>query len=468
MMAMVIYQRNPIVQVDMAASNAFDWQLYPETEAFLSGLVQSFLKCAGYADIVRREIESTSSTRFIDWVDSMEVPKGTVNEEDLSRLGYLKEPKIGAAGSVYVHPGAFFPLVVGDEKFQRLSLKVENLERFLAAGHLSHKKIEGEQNAPFRWAELNREGDRSFQAVERHGDRSFELVPATDVKEYLAALNVLSSRKRTFRNDADGMEELRDSVVALGDKLARPRLVDAFFRAERTYWQSKNRAGLVQFKRQELLGLGWGNHDHHTFRCSRENFGRSIAIFEEMGLTRRERFFAGAEAGWGAQVMEQPDSGLVVFADVDLGPDEVNTDFTNQGLRPLDKMGTVGLWVGLHGESVLDSGMHHLAVGSDFQGMRDGLKAREVASMNPFSNFDFLKQSFTEAERWTPPKDRVDRLLKSKLISEKNASRFTGQGAVGSHLEIIQRDRGFKGFNQSSVSAIIRMTDPLRRSENGA
>ena len=34
-------------------------------------------------------------------------------------------------------------------------------------------------------------------------------------------------------------------------------------------------------------------------------------------------------------------------------------------------------------------------------------------------------------------------------------------GAVGSHLELIQRSEGFKGFNQRSVSAIILATNPL-------
>ena len=166
--------------------------------------------------------------------------------------------------------------------------------------------------------------------------------------------------------------------------------------------------------------------------------------------------------------MEQSDSGLVVFADVDLGPKEAHTDFVDHELEPLEKMGTVGLWVGLHGESVLDAGMHHLAVGSNFKGMREALEAREVVSMNPFSNFDFLKQSFTEAERWIPPKERVKRLVEAKLIPDMQASKFLEHGTVGSHLEIIQRNSGFKGFNQSSVSAIIRMTDPMKRSGIGA
>jgi hypothetical protein len=448
--------------------NDWDWQLYPETEDFVSGLVRSFLDGNSYAEVIRREIESTSSTRFIDWADSMEIADGKVNEQDLQRFGYVKDPKASAAGTVYVHPGKFFPIVLHSNRFNRLSINVDDLERFLTAGHLTNRTIEGKRNAPFRSAELNREGDRSFCVVERHGNRTFDIRTATDTEEYETALNQLSTRKRVFADDKEGIDDLAAKVAALGDTLDRGRLADAFFRTERTYWQSKNRAGTVQSRRQELLGLGWGNHDHHTFRCSRENFGNAIAIFENMGLTRRERFFAGAEAGWGAQVMELLDSGLVVFADVDLGPDEGGADFVNRELDPLPRLGTVGLWVGLHGESLLDSGMHHLAVGSDFKGMREDLKAREVVSMSPFSNFDFLRQSFTEAERWTPPKGRVDRLREEDSITEEQASKFIQSGAVGSHLEIIQRDRGFKGFNQSSVNAIIRLTDPIRSSEMGA
>lgn len=442
--------------------------MYPKTETFLSGLVRSFLDVNDSADLLRGEIEGFSSTRFIDWVDSMEAPNGTPIKENLLQLGYVREPKISAAGDVYLHPGAFFPIVLRADKTYRLSIKVEDLERFLVTNHLGRRKIDGERNGPLRSVELNRQEDRILCAVERHGSRSFNNDPTSDVEEYMKALHILSSRNRAFPDDMKGMESLKDDIMALTDRLAGPRVADAFFRAERAYWQSKNHAGQIQHGRQEVLGLGWGNHDHHTFRCSRENFGRVIAIFEEMGLIHRERFFAGTEAGWGAQVMEQPDSGLVVFADVDLGPKEAHTDFVVHELEPLEKMGTVGLWVGLHGESVLNAGMHHLAIGSDFEGMREALRAREVVSMNPFSNFGFLKQSFTEAERWIPPKERVNRLVEAKSIPEAQASKFLEHGTVGSHLEIIQRNSGFKGFNQSSVSAIIRMTDPRKRSGIGA
>ena len=467
-MATIIYQRKPLFDSSMVEMNEWDWKLFPETEAFLSGQIRSYLDGNRYAEMVRGEIENITSTRFIDWVDSLEIPDNIVSDQDLLRLGYVKASVISATGDVYVHDGGtFFPIVLRPDMEYRLSLKVDDLAHFLAANHLSHRTL-GEKNAPLRSAELNREGSYSFQAVERRGSGPFDLHEATDISEYSAALNLLSSRKRTFDDDVNGLKDLNDMITGFADSLSPPRLADAFFRAERNYWQTKNKAGKVQFKRQELLGLGWANHDHHTYRCSRENFGDIISFFERMGLKRRERFFAGPQAGWGAQVMEHPVSGQVVFADVDLGPEEGHTDLVGRKLEPLEKLGTVGLWVSLHGESVLGSGMHHLAVRSEFMGMRAELKTRNVSSMAPFSDFDFLKQSFTEAEHWFPPKERVERLLGARYVTDVQASRFMEHGAIGSHLEIVQRNRGFKGFNQDSVSAVIRMTDPDRRSGIGA
>jgi hypothetical protein len=36
-------------------------------------------------------------------------------------------------------------------------------------------------------------------------------------------------------------------------------------------------------------------------------------------------------------------------------------------------------------------------------------------------------------------------------------------GALGSHLENLERNDGFKGFNQKGVSDIIARTDPRRQ-----
>jgi hypothetical protein len=216
----------------------------------------------------------------------------------------------------------------------------------------------------------------------------------------------------------------------------------------------------MQRVRQDQLGLGWANHDHHTFRSSRETFHLLIQILETFGFHPRERFYAGAEAGWGAQVMEQTACRFVVFADVDLSPDEVSDDFARQLLQSRKTLETVGLWCALHGDSMLTAGLHHLAVRVDFDAAVEDLAEWNVETMKPFSDFPYLHQAFTRGERWEVPARRLAPLVDAGQIGAQQRDRFVEEGAVGSHLEVIQRGEGFKGFNQQTVSDIIRRTDP--------
>ena len=127
-----------------------------------------------------------------------------------------------------------------------------------------------------------------------------------------------------------------------------------------------------------------------------------------MGFQCRERFYAGREAGWGAQVMQQSNCGLVVFADVDLSAEEITGDFAHQPLPPRDELGTVGLWCALHGESFLQAGMHHLECQFDFDAARDQLAAAGIETMAPFTDFPFLKQAFTQGEMWPVEPRQID------------------------------------------------------------
>ena len=158
--------------------------------------------------------------------------------------------------------------------------------------------------------------------------------------------------------------------------------------------------------------------------------------------------------------MESAATGIVVFADVDLSPGEIDIDFAKQKLPDLPALRTVGLWCALHGDSFLQAGMHHLEARFDFARLRDQLAVEGVATMKPFSDFAFLKQAFTEGERWRVRPERVATLLLAGLITPEQADGFLRDGALGSHLENLQRKGGFKGFNQKAVSAIIAATDP--------
>ena len=192
-----------------------------------------------------------------------------------------------------------------------------------------------------------------------------------------------------------------------------------------------------------------------------------ISVLESLGLTCRERFYAGKEAGWGAQILEQPQAGIVVFADVDLGPDEVSGDFAHEPLAPAAHLGTVGLWCRLHGEAMLQAGMHHLECRFDFAAARQQLLALGIRSMPPFTNLPYLKQAFTEGEIWPVAPRRLAAALADGAITEAAGRRLSPVGAIGSHLEILQRDQGYKGFNKAGINEIIRDTDPRRRESAG-
>jgi hypothetical protein len=315
-----------------------------------------------------------------------------------------------------------------------------------------------------RTALIDATNNVGFWIVERHGFAGFMLPLETPERIAAAAKHFqhFLSRRREFDDSADGFMHARHFIQEAQNEIGVEWATDLFFAAERVYWQSRNRAAQVQFARQQRLGLGWANHDHHTYRSSRRSFQDLIAALELMGFECRERFYAGREAGWGAQVLEQHTCGLCVFADVDLSPDEVADDFAHQPLPERDTLGTVGLWCALHGEAFLEAGMHHLEAQFEFDAARDQLKQAEVNSMAPFTNFPYLRQAFTAGEKWQVRPERIDKLLAAGKITADQAEKFRREGAIGSHLEVLQRDDGYKGFNQTGISDIISRTDPRR------
>jgi hypothetical protein len=440
---------------------SFDWNLYPETEVFLQNTVLEFLSHNHIAQDISQRMLTETATRFFDWIDHVVLPEKKVDLDDLNRLGYEEEIFECPDGTTaFVHPSAtFFPLLLTTSSMTEVALKPESLEHFVQVIG-SNSEISGSINGPYRRAVIHDTNGWCLTAVERRGYHGF-LVPSEpyDNSEYEDTLEVFSIRRRVFDDDTEGLR-WTISLVEEYSKPSKSQAADAFFRSERRFWQSRDVGGQVQKSNQDRLGLGWGNHDHHTFRSSRENFHLLIQLLETLGFRPRERFFAGAEAGWGAQVLEHPVCGITIFADVDITTEERDIDFAHIKMSEQDRLGTVGLWVGLHGESILSAGMHHLAALMDFKRGRESLEQRNVKTMRPFSTFPFLQQAFVESERRSIDKSRLDKLLQQKLITEEKYDSFTKRGAISSHLENIQRDQGFKGFNQESVSVIIKETDP--------
>jgi hypothetical protein len=385
-------------------------------------------------------------------------------EARLAAAGYA------AAGNtkhqLWKHADGMFPAIALHAGSQRrLMVRVESVADFLFAKGLDDRvPIDGLPQAAWRRARAAAEGAYELWVVERHGYEGRELVelPPAPVPTMELHREAFRRRQREFERDDDGFAHARRLIAAAKRDLGVDRACDLFFAAEREYWQARNRAGRIQKVRQDSLGLGWANHDHHTYRASREQFANLIGTLEDLGMVCRERFYAGREAGWGAQVLEQPGARIVVFADVDLTPDEVAGDFAHQPLGPQPRLGTVGLWCRLHGEAFLQAGMHHLECQFNFDAAREQLRAAGIGTMKPFTDFPHLRQAFTDGEMWMVGEERIARALAEGYISAAEAERFRTAGAVGSHLEILERNEGYKGFNQTGISEIILSTDPRK------
>jgi hypothetical protein len=449
----------------------FTWSCEPDATNAIQTLLDEACAANGRLAAFAQELAEKTGTRLFDWVDHLKVSEADSALHAVRESGFQSGES--ELGTTWTHPGALVPRVLVRESSGRaVALKVERVTAFLEANEWARQfgedggesSVIGTDGGRFRVAHVASEAGVELYVVERHGWPHF--APPDDSAERIAAAarhyEAFRQRRRDFADDADGFAQATDLIRAASREIGRDWACDRFFAAERDYWQSRNRAAQVQRARQDALGLGWANHDHHTYRSSREDFARLIAVFEELGFECRERFYAGRDAGWGAQVLEQPAAGVVIFADVDLAPEEVTGDFAHEPLPPRAELGTVGLWCRLHGESFLQAGMHHLECQFSFASARQQLAAQEVPSMDPFTDFEHLKQCFTAGQVWPVEPKRIDALLEEGLITDQQAERFRKEGALGSHLEILERNDGYKGFNQMGINDIIKRTDPRK------
>jgi len=431
----------------------FQFECQPEATRYIEEVVKSAVAQSTFLQQLEKELMEITSTKLFDWIDHIEV--GLRN--GLAEMGFQQE---GATrlSRIFHHPKAQLPrVVVRDDTtpFIKIGINIDSCADFLMVRGLKRSIVGSPE---LRRAEVVRENGVSVSIIERRA--GWQMEPSNTMIDTAWAKEKWQTRRRQGGDEEDLLHEAMLIAEELVAKLGTGLAASIVCQVEREYWQTRNTAGQIQKARQDRLGMGWANHDHHTFRASRTHFHSTCRLFEILGFRCRERFYAGLEAGWGAQVMEHPETRLVLFVDVDLSPEELSIDFSREELVTREKLGTIGLWCALHGESLLQAGMHHLEAQFVFEKLAHDLNESGVAMMPPFSNFPHLKQAFTQGEVWKVAKNRIDMLLQKGLITESLAEQFLTKGAIGSHLENLERHDGFKGFNQKAVSDIIRRTDP--------
>jgi hypothetical protein len=165
-------------------------------------------------------------------------------------------------------------------------------------------------------------------------------------------------------------------------------------------------------------------------------------------------------AGWGSQVLEQPVLRSTIFADVDLAPEELDIDFAHQPLPELARHRRAGILSLLHGESILECGLNHVAALYDQRALRAQLEAEGIAMMSPFSSFPFLYQELTVGAPAPVDPARVDLLERDGHLTADEAEAIRLNGYIATHLENIERNQGYKGFNKPGIDGVLRALDP--------
>jgi hypothetical protein len=449
----------------MSEQSSHVWSCQPKAEKLLLNILEECWIKNPFIEQLHKDLEKHTSSRLFDWIDHLVIAHSPMIRNNLEEAGFVND-QTTSSYRVFYHPGAQLPrLIVKDRTptFEGVGIKVDSISDFLMIRGMVGC-IEGSPFSGFRRCSVSTNKGVSLWAIERRGTHAMEPVYEQEkwIERYLEASEKWQTRPRDLEDEDEAIKHtliIAEELVSLvGQNVAAWIVLEC----ERKYWQARNTAAQLQKNRQDRLGMGWANHDHHTFRSSRKYFTQLVRLFEMLGFHCRERFYAGEEAGWGAQVMENSQCGLVLFLDLDLAPKELEIDFAHHPLQELSHLGTVGLWCALHGDSILKGGMHHLEAQFLFEDLTEDLTHQGISMMEPFSNFSYLKQAFTSGEQWVVDPKRVNKLVREGKLSHHEADKFIQYGAVGSHLENLQRREGYKGFNQKNVSYIIQKTDPRK------
>jgi hypothetical protein len=442
-----------------APEESFEWRRQPQAHALLHELVAQFCaKSAAARQLGERMLRETG-TRFIDWVDFVAPPRQALDRRALVETGFTIGDADGT--SVTEHPGGMFPTIRLDgRRGWSLGLKVESVADFLNINGIGDARVEGAPYAALRMARIARGSAAELWVVERHSQLGFTPhdVSAAEIGAVLHHTDAFRCRRRRFERDEEGIEHALELINAAVADLGAPRACDLFFMAERAYWESRNRAGRKGAAGSAGARLGESRPPYLSQQP--RVFCQLDPRVRGYGPGLRERFSAGSEAGWGAQILEHPVCRITAFADVDLSPEEVSGDFAHAGLEPRRSLGTIGLWCKLHGEALLQAGMHHLEAQFDFDTARAQLEREGVMTMEPFTDFTHLRQAFTQGEMWPIEPSRLEVARAAGFIADEQAEKFAKHGALGSHLETLERNEGYKGFNRIGISQIIRRTDP--------
>jgi len=439
------------------------WEPQPGSEHALNEQLKDLLgrlpEAKGYA----RRLLQDCAVRLRDIVDHFSI------NDDQSIVRIEAAGWISQADGSWRNANGLFPDFLCNDQPPTVWIRVEDIDTFRDATSLE-LEIEGQAHGTYRRAIAFANSNARLGVVERSGHVGYDIPTHSDAKLQLGRrhLQAFRARRRQFDSIEQGLTHTEALVDAAVADLGQHWACDLWFRAEREYWMRRCIAGREQKLRQDKAGIGLSNIDHHTYDSSRAHYRQTIRILEKLGYELREMLYAGELAGWGSQVLEQPALRSTIFADVDLAPEELAVDFAHDELPVLEKHRRAGVLSFIHGESILEAGLNHVAGLHDWRAFNQLQHSLGVTMMPPFSEFDHLYQELTEGDWGAVDPTRVDILESQGHISPEEAAEIRNRGAIITHYENIERNDGFKGFNRLGIDQVLRKLDPRAYTANHA
>ena len=275
------------------------WERQPAAAALLADWLDEAIGRNAWLRGFGERLHAESGNRLGDLVEMWIRPDDAATRDDLDRVGYEAQD-VPADGALFHHPGGMFPRVLlTDREAVEVGLKVESVADFAAANGLT-PGFHGRPGELLRYAAAAKENGVSVYAIERRGTlvADCDRLDSPSLVDQAEVLERFRARERNSADEAAGFNTLSTLVEDAVSRVGRDVACALFFAAERDFWCRRNAAARWQLARQERLGIGWANHDHHTYRSSRRHFHRLVALFELLGFHCRERFYPGPEAGW--------------------------------------------------------------------------------------------------------------------------------------------------------------------------
>jgi hypothetical protein len=429
------------------------WERQETAQSVYLDTIDRLLEACPQARSFAQRLLHDTAIRLIDIVDHL-ILADEAMVFGLAQAGWRQD------GGVFRNAAGHFPPVLRGGR-SAIMIRVESIDQFIRVRGLAVTP-QGAPFSPLRQAVAFESAQAALGVVERNGATGFavEEIGPDSIRQGRLFLNAFRARRRHFDTVEQGLTAVETLVDQAVSAIGPHRACAFWLMAERDNWMRRCAAGRLQKARQDAIGVGWCNIDHHTYDGSRQHFRHTIRILEKLGYVRREMLYAGELAGWGSQVLEQPVIGSTIFADVDLAPEELSVDFARDILPELPCHRRAGLLSELLGESILEAGLNHVAGLYDQRLLRAQLAARSVQMMPPFTDWPHLYQELTEGDWDVVDPSRVDRLERGGHINAVEAEKLRLNGSMVTHLENIERNHGYKGFNREGIDSVLRKLDP--------